>query len=72
MIHPGNYLRAFHSPPHMRPPMSLQYAIWTMAANGDPKYGSYHDVLYRRARQYLEADELKVGEYRSLFLIHAL
>jgi hypothetical protein len=40
--------------------MSLQYAIWTLAANGDPKYGRYHDALYRRARQYLEADELKV------------
>ncbi|KAK4238570.1 transcriptional activator protein acu-15 [Achaetomium macrosporum] len=64
IIHPGNYLRAFHSPPHMRPPMSLQYAIWTVAANGDPKYGCYHDALYRRARQYLEADELKgYGEH---------
>ncbi|KAL2261763.1 hypothetical protein VTK26DRAFT_3404 [Humicola hyalothermophila] len=64
IIHPGNYLRAFHSPPHMRPPMSLQYAIWTLASNGHPKYGQYHDALYRRARQYLEADELKgCGEH---------
>ncbi|KAK4123274.1 hypothetical protein N657DRAFT_664318 [Parathielavia appendiculata] len=64
IINPGNYLRAFHSPPHMRPPMSLQYAIWTAAANGHPKYGCYHDALYRRARQYLEADELKgAGEH---------
>ncbi|KAK4106146.1 hypothetical protein N658DRAFT_563073 [Parathielavia hyrcaniae] len=64
IMHPGNYSRAFHSPPHMRPPMSLQYAIWTAAANGHPKYGCYHDALYRRARQYLEADELKgAGEY---------
>lgn len=60
LIHPGNYLRAFHSPPHMRPPMCLQYAIWSAASNGHPKYGLFHDALYRRARQYLEADELKV------------
>jgi hypothetical protein len=45
--------------------MGLQYAIWTAAANGDPKYGCYHDALYRRARRYLEADELKVGEHDS-------
>ncbi len=62
IIHPGNYLRSFHAPPHMRPPLSLQYALWTVAANGHPKYGSYHDALYRRARQYLEAEELKVGK----------
>ncbi|KAK4143852.1 uncharacterized protein C8A04DRAFT_12022 [Dichotomopilus funicola] len=59
IIHPGNYLRSFHSAPHMRPPMCLQYAIWTAASNGHPKYNSYHDALYRRARQYLESDELK-------------
>jgi hypothetical protein len=54
-------MRSFHSPPHMRPPLSLQYAIWTVASNGHAKYNSYHDALYRRARQYLESDELKVG-----------
>jgi hypothetical protein len=61
IIHVDNYLRRFHSPPHMRPPLCLQYAIWTLAANGDPKYGCYHDALYRRARRYLESDELKVS-----------
>lgn len=61
IIHPGNYMRAFHAPPHMRPPMGLQYAIWTLASNGHSKYGCYHDALYARARQYLEADELKVA-----------
>lgn len=45
----------------MRPPLGLQYAIWTVAANLHPRYGCYHDALYRRARQYLESDELKVG-----------
>ncbi|KAK3942377.1 citrinin biosynthesis transcriptional activator ctnR [Diplogelasinospora grovesii] len=64
IIHEGNYLRAFYSAPHMRPPMCLQYAIWTMAANGHEKYGFYHDVFYQRTRQYLEADELKgYGEH---------
>ena len=64
VIHKDRYLRAFYSPPHMRPPMCLQYAIWSLAANGHEKYGCYYDALYRRARQYLEADELKgTGEH---------
>lgn len=44
----------------MKPPMCLQYAIWALASNGHPKYGHLHDVFYQRARQYAEADELKV------------
>ena len=46
----------------MRPPMCLQYAIWANAAKGHPMYDRYYDVFYRRARQYLEADELKVSQ----------
>ena len=59
MIHKDRYLQAYYSSPHKRPPMCLQYAIWTMAASRHEKYGRYHEALYRRARQYLEADELK-------------
>lgn len=44
----------------MRPPMCLQYAIWTMASSDHEKYRGYHDIFYHRTRQYLEADELKV------------
>lgn len=40
--------------------MCLQYAIWALAANGNPKYEQYHDVFYRRARQYADSDEMKV------------
>jgi len=52
--------------------MCLQYAIWTAAASGHPKYGRYHDALYRRARQYLEADELKVSQGRRAAILTAL
>ncbi|KAK4249618.1 hypothetical protein C7999DRAFT_39281 [Corynascus novoguineensis] len=71
IIHPGNYMRAFHSPPHMRPPMCLQYAIWTAASNAHSKYGLFHDALYRRARQYLEADELKGQGEHFITIGHA-
>ncbi|KAI0512638.1 hypothetical protein F5B22DRAFT_299953 [Xylaria bambusicola] len=64
IIHPGRYLQAFYSAPHMKPPMCLQYAIWAITANGDPKYHTYHDVFYQRARNYAETDEMKgIGEH---------
>ncbi|KAK0666183.1 putative binuclear zinc transcription factor [Cercophora samala] len=71
IIHKDGYLAAFHRPAHMRPPMCLQYSIWTMAANGHPKYGCYHEALYRRARQYLEADELKGHGEHFITVSHA-
>lgn len=43
-----------------KPPMCLQYIIWAQASVGHAKYNQYHDVFYRRARQYIEADEMKV------------
>ncbi|KAF5018524.1 hypothetical protein F66182_9482, partial [Fusarium sp. NRRL 66182] len=51
IIHPGNYMKAFYGPLIRRPPMCLRYAIWALAAVGNPKYDEYHDVFYRRARQ---------------------
>lgn len=40
--------------------MCLQYIIWALAAAGHAKYNQYHEVFYHRARQYIEADEMKV------------
>ncbi|KAK4190125.1 transcriptional activator protein acu-15 [Podospora australis] len=71
LLQRNKYLREFHSPPHMRPPMCLQYAIWTMAALDHPKYGRYHDVFYKRARQYLEADELRGYGEHFITIAHA-
>lgn len=62
MVHKDRYMQAFYSAPHKRPPMCLQYAIWTVSASRHEKYGRYHGLFYRRARQYLEADELKVSQ----------
>ncbi|CAD0097031.1 unnamed protein product [Aureobasidium vineae] len=49
--------------PFLRPRLSLQYAVWTLAASSHPKYEDMVDTLYRRARHYLERDEMSgVGE----------
>lgn len=45
--------------------MSLQYAIWAMAATGHSKYDQYTDIFYKRTRQYIEADELKAGCFHA-------
>ncbi|KAH7041074.1 uncharacterized protein B0I36DRAFT_19008 [Microdochium trichocladiopsis] len=71
ILHPTRYLHAFYSAPHMKPPMCLQYAIWCLTSNGDAKYHKYHDVFYHRARQYLEADEMKGHGEHFITLAHA-
>lgn len=40
--------------------MSLQNAIWALAASGHTKYDRYAEIFYKRACKYLEADEMKV------------
>lgn len=59
-------MQAFYSAPHLRPPMALQYAVWTMASLGHEKYSTYHDVFHRRCRHYLEEDELRVGPQKLI------
>jgi hypothetical protein len=45
----------------MQPPICLRYAIWATAASVTEKYLQYEDVLYERARKYIELAEMKVG-----------
>ncbi|KAJ2987118.1 hypothetical protein NUW58_g4682 [Xylaria curta] len=49
IVHPGRYLQAFYSSPHMKPPMCLQYAIWALTSNNDAKYHAYHEMMFTRA-----------------------
>ncbi|KAH9884481.1 hypothetical protein F4778DRAFT_800107 [Xylariomycetidae sp. FL2044] len=71
MIHPARYLQAWYSAPHMKPPMCLQYAMWALVTVHHPKYHIYHDVFYKRARQYCESDELKGHGEHFITLQHA-
>lgn len=49
--------------PHMRPPVSLRYAIWCLASKLSDRYSNHQEVFYRRARKYTEIDEMKgLGE----------
>jgi hypothetical protein len=35
--------------------------MWAMAASLSDKYKSYEDILYERARKYIDAAEMKVS-----------
>ncbi|KAK8113673.1 hypothetical protein PG999_005742 [Apiospora kogelbergensis] len=67
----ARYLQEFYSPPHMKPPMCLQYAIWSIAALENEKYRASSEVFYQRARQYAEADEMKGQGEHFLTVRHA-
>ncbi|KAI5928400.1 fungal-specific transcription factor domain-containing protein [Camillea tinctor] len=71
ILHPARYTQAFYSAPHMKPPLCLQYAIWSLAAGLEPKYEAYHPIFYRRARQYAESDELKGYGEHFITVAHA-
>jgi hypothetical protein len=45
----------------MQPPMCLQYAILAAGASASPTYKHMAEAFYVRARQYIQADEMKVS-----------
>lgn len=54
--------------PEARPPVCLRYAMWATAASFSQSYRSVEDLLYKRARQYIEATEMKVSAGSSVLL----
>ena len=59
MLHQAAYTAALHLPPHMRPPMCLQYIVMASAAATSPAHRHLSEPFYQRARVYAEADELR-------------
>ncbi|KAK0740161.1 hypothetical protein B0T18DRAFT_470723 [Schizothecium vesticola] len=59
MLHRATYTAAVRLPPHMRPPMCLQYIVMASAAATSPAYRHLSEPFYQRARVYAEADELR-------------
>ncbi|KAF2145361.1 uncharacterized protein K452DRAFT_264324 [Aplosporella prunicola CBS 121167] len=59
MIHRPRFMAALHLAPHMRPPICLRYIMWCLAASLTDKYEELQDHFYRRARKYVQIDEMK-------------
>jgi hypothetical protein len=53
-----------------RPPVSLRYAMWALAATITPKYASLHPHFHMRARKYAELDETS-GRQKYINIRHA-
>jgi phytoene/squalene synthetase len=61
MLHKYRYLSSLSLPQHMQPPICLRYAIWAQGASVSDDYKQYEEVLYERARKYVEQAEMKVS-----------
>ncbi|KAH7122935.1 binuclear zinc transcription factor [Dactylonectria macrodidyma] len=70
MLHPARYLASLYLPPHMQPPMCLQYAVMAMGATVCPAHNHLAHAFYRRARYYFEADEMRDGGEHFVTLAH--
>jgi hypothetical protein len=63
MLHQANYIMSLRLPPHMSPPMCLQYIVLASGAATSPTHRHLAEAFYQRARIYAEADELKVLDH---------
>ncbi|KAK0704044.1 hypothetical protein B0T26DRAFT_658509 [Lasiosphaeria miniovina] len=70
MLHRSRYTASLYLPPHMRPPMCLQYAVMALATTTDDTHRHLTTPFYLRARAYAEADEMR-GRGEHVTLAHA-
>lgn len=59
LLNKGKFMSNMHLAPKARPAICLRYAMWTLAAGMEDKYAGTAEILYRRARKYLELDEMR-------------
>ncbi|KAH9219389.1 fungal-specific transcription factor domain-containing protein [Leptodontidium sp. 2 PMI_412] len=71
MMNKYRYYASMERGPEARPPVCLRYAMWATAASFSQSYRSVEDLLYKRARQYIEATEMKNQGEHYLTLYHA-
>lgn len=63
-------MAAMNLAPHMRPPVCLRYAMWTLAASIADKYDALQEHFYQRARKYAQSDEMKGHGEGTITLAH--
>ncbi|KAI9819894.1 MAG: hypothetical protein M1827_006464 [Pycnora praestabilis] len=71
MIHRRRYLAALNLAPSMRPPISLRYAMWCLAASVSEKYINLPAHFYARARKYAELDEMRGHGENIITIAHS-
>lgn len=71
VIHKYRYYTSMNLAPDRRPPICLRYIMWCHAASITEKYMHHQDIFYRRARKYIELDEMKGQGEAFVSLAHA-
>ncbi|EXF74016.1 binuclear zinc transcription factor [Colletotrichum fioriniae PJ7] len=59
MLHPTRYTMSLYLPPHMQPPMCLQYIVMASGAEVTKTHRQLAMPFYHRAKAYVEADEMR-------------
>ncbi|KAF5521450.1 hypothetical protein CGCA056_v006435 [Colletotrichum aenigma] len=60
MFQRARYSMSLHLPPHMRPPMCLQYIVMALGADITKTHRKLAIQFYQRARAYMQADEMRI------------
>ncbi|KAE8454281.1 hypothetical protein EG329_005206 [Mollisiaceae sp. DMI_Dod_QoI] len=71
MMHKYRYYTSLSKSPNFRPPVCLRYAMWAVAASLSDKYRCYEDLLYERARRYIQDAEMKGHGESFVSVYHA-
>ncbi|KAJ0114676.1 Asperfuranone cluster transcription factor afoA [Diaporthe amygdali] len=71
MLRRGRYMMSLHLPPHMRPPMCLQYIILALGADMTKIYRKLAIPFYQRSRTYMQSDEMKGEGQHFTTIAHA-
>ncbi len=71
MIHKYRYQASMDLCHGRRPPICLRYIMWCHSATVTDRYMDYQDIFYRRARKYVEADEMTGRGEGLVSLAHA-
>ncbi|KAF4414915.1 binuclear zinc transcription factor [Fusarium acutatum] len=72
MLHQARYTMSLQLPPHMRPPMCLQYIVMAWGAEMGKTHRHLSFPFYQRARAYAAADEIKTWCLMCYFEAHYL
>ena len=71
MIHKYRYAASMNLNPEKRPPICLRYIMWCHAAAITDKYIHHQEIFYKRARKYIEIDEMKGQGEGFVSIAHA-
>ncbi|KAF4484484.1 Citrinin biosynthesis transcriptional activator ctnR [Colletotrichum fructicola Nara gc5] len=71
MFQRARYSMSLHLPPHMRPPMCLQYIVMALGADITKTHRKLAIPFYQRARAYMQADEMRGDGQQFTSVAHA-